>query len=1018
MKRLNKLLSLAMSLVMCAGLVVPALASTYYLEGGDITVSQGYDGGDKEQGYNVTVKQGGGIYGDRNGEVIITNSAPPYESSAPSEEGTSTQEIVETQDSGTGQDSTAPQDTKATSHTVTLKGEVSVTLKDVNIDASGTGKAAVSVGEDSNVTIELDGKNTLKGGDGHAGLEIAHRVEKVPSDTTDGETSDATDGETGDTNDGETDSKTIVHNGNVTIQDDNKDGGSLNATGGDRGAGIGGGCNGTNGTVTVNSGTVTAQGGNEAAGIGGGKAGAGGTVTINKGTVNATGGNGGAGIGGGADFNNSNSSFKEESDRSGGVININGGTVVAQGGGGNGGAGIGGGSHGDGGTITITGGDITATGGSGGAGIGSGTGSHKQDLKNGEYHKGPGCYYGGDITIGGSANVTAIGGWLSAGIGGGYCADSGNILINGGTVKAYGGNDGGIYQGGAGIGGGYEGHGNVTIQGGNVTAYAVNKATIDKDGNIQYTEGSAAAGIGSGATANNRENDSKPSLVYDENEGCWKWKDATYSEETGRWTSGSWVSAPCAKADDPSSVKWVHIKGRGEDAHYQDGTVVSITGGEVEATGGNAGGAGIGGGFGADKVEVNISGGTVTAKGGAGSFDQQLAGTSITDPTIGGAGIGSGCNSKGIKDAYSHETDVTVTITGGEVTATGGWGAAGIGSGADNKIAKSVTIGSNAKVQAFADGIKFAIDSYNRGENEVVPVTGGNILQGTFMVVSKNGSPINSKGEIGLGDYSGLYVVIYKDADPSSTNDSLKAYETPVDGFQLPEGYRSFAVTVDQKGDYLVYGSEGDFKAWFGFDTEGAQETTGVDKQTGHYNTADSSMSDNYWLYELPTPATIVPDPVDDPDPSETTTIPTPPNETPGTTPDDDPPTTDIPEEETPTTEPDPEPAPEEEIPDEEPPLVDIPDEEPPVEEEIPDEEPPLVDVPKEEPPVVEIPDEQPPLVTIDDPVPVTEIPEEDVPLANVPQTGDYSLAWYAAALVSAFGLAVLTLRKREDEEV
>lgn len=217
MKRLNKLLSLAMSLVMCAGLVVPALASTYYLKDGDITVSQGYDGGDKEQGYNVTVKQGGGIYGDRNGEVIITNSAPPDESSAPSEEGTSTQEIVETQDSGTGQDSTAPQDTTATSHTVTLEGEVSVTLKDVNIDASGTDKAAVSVGEDSNVTIELDGKNTLKGGDGHAGLEIAHRVDEVPSDTTDGETSDATDGET--------DSKTIVHNGNVTIQDDNKDGG-------------------------------------------------------------------------------------------------------------------------------------------------------------------------------------------------------------------------------------------------------------------------------------------------------------------------------------------------------------------------------------------------------------------------------------------------------------------------------------------------------------------------------------------------------------------------------------------------------------------------------------------------------------------------------------------------------------------------------------------------------------------------------------------------------------------------
>lgn len=123
----------------------------------------------------------------------------------------------------------------------------------------------------------------------------------------------------------------------------------------------------------------------------------------------------------------------------------------------------------------------------------------------------------------------------------------------------------------------------------------------------------------------------------------------------------------------------------------------------------------------------------------------------------------------------------------------------------------------------------------------------------------------------------------------------------------------------------------------------------------------------------------------------------------PGPDPDPDPEPTDIPDEEPPLVD----------IPDEETPTTDIPDEEPPLVE-IPDEEPPLVDIPDEEPPLVEIPDEEPPLV---DMPPETDIPDVDVPLADVPQTGDYSLVWCAVAVVSVLGLAVLTLKKREDEE-
>ena len=73
--------------------------------------------------------------------------------------------------------------------------------------------------------------------------------------------------------------------------------GKLEATGADYCSGIGGGNEGSCGTVTINGGVVTAMGGdNGGAGIGGGFQGNGGTVTVNGGVVTAT-GDGGAGIG-------------------------------------------------------------------------------------------------------------------------------------------------------------------------------------------------------------------------------------------------------------------------------------------------------------------------------------------------------------------------------------------------------------------------------------------------------------------------------------------------------------------------------------------------------------------------------------------------------------------------------------------------------------------------------------------------------------------------------------------------
>ena len=321
---------------------------------------------------------------------------------------------------------------------------LNLTLRDVKIDVSDTGrenhagKAALSVQGKGNVEIELDGKNELKSGYYRAGLE-----------------------------------KTSA--GTLTLKDNKEAGsGSLNAEGGALSAGIGGSYNdysANNGTknIIITGSTVTATGGDGGAGIGGGNGGAAENITITGSTVTATGGGsvlgfGGAGIGGGGDGRNSDSNGKN--------ITITGSTVTAKGG--NGSAGIGGGVAGIGEAITITGSTVTATGGIGAAGIGGGIGGS-----------------GKAITITGG-RVTATGNSGGAGIGGGERCDGENITITGSTVTATG------DRGGAGIGGGAgesnRGNGNnITITGSTVTAIS--------NGCGQRGNG-GGAGIGGGCNRN------------------------------------------------------------------------------------------------------------------------------------------------------------------------------------------------------------------------------------------------------------------------------------------------------------------------------------------------------------------------------------------------------------------------------------------------------------------------------------------------------------------------------------
>ena len=564
--------ALMAALSITVSLAAPAFAGTYYIDDGDITITKDENGQTVKQGNNAAEKIGADeeiiitthkeatttLESDLEGPAAEDSGFGPvvednYQPAAPAQP----EDAEEPKDADQPESAEEPEDADrkesadrqaqpqqaaltaaddpATStpangfwgNTITVINKVAntvlnLTLRDVKIDVSDnrtygdeTGKAALSVQGKGSVEIELDGKNELKSGYKRAGLE---------------KTSEGT----------------------LTLKDDKKKAGSLTATGGKFGAGIGGGNGGSGKNITITGGTVNAKGGLEGAGIGGGTGGSGENITINGGTVEANGGLFGAGIGGGLNGvgknitinggtveatggDNGGAGIGGGDSGSGEAITITGGTVNAKGG--LEGAGIGGGNYGSGEAITITGGTVEATGGDFGAGIGGGSWGNGEDItiKGGTVEAngglfGAGIGGGNAASIGGSGKnititggtVNAAGGSYAAGIGGGsvgaWGGDAGsgkNITINGGTVNATG------TDGGAGIGGGENGNGeDITINGGKVNASGAyggagigggvngigSKVTVSGAAQVTATatgSGPDWSGVGTGATIGN-----------------------------------------------------------------------------------------------------------------------------------------------------------------------------------------------------------------------------------------------------------------------------------------------------------------------------------------------------------------------------------------------------------------------------------------------------------------------------------------------------------------------------------
>ena len=131
------------------------------------------------------------------------------------------------------------------------------------------------------------------------------------------------------------------------------------------------------------------------------------------------------------------------------------------------------------------------------------------------------------------------------------------------------------------------------------------------------------------------------------------------------------------------------------------GTDIEITGGKVTATGGEQG-AGIGGGNGGNGSRITVSGGEVNAAG-KDNYDG------------GGAGIGGGSGGNGSN----------ITVSKGIVNATGGDYSAGIGGG-KNGSGSDITV-SGGKVKATGGSLGAGIGGGKDGSGSNIAIEGGKV---------------------------------------------------------------------------------------------------------------------------------------------------------------------------------------------------------------------------------------------------------------------------------------------------
>ena len=209
--------------------------------------------------------------------------------------------------------------------------------------------------------------------------------------------------------------------------------------------------------------------------------------------------------------------------------------------------------------------------------------------------------------------------------------------------------------------------------------------------------------------------------------------------------------------------------------NIEDAGKLEITGGTITATGG-LDGAGIGGGGSGGDADITISGGTITAIGGTDPWQRPYA--------IGGAGIGSG----------GANGNSTVTITGDAVIkeAIGGNGCSGIGGGYAGEC--DVTISGDAVIEHAEGGVQSA-------------GIGGGGWDTIGTVTIKDNAQINnstgSAGAAGIG--SGVHGDVTVTIEGNSTIDNATGGS---DGAGIGGGYASLGdVTIE--GNVTIKNAQG-----------------------------------------------------------------------------------------------------------------------------------------------------------------------------------------------------------------
>lgn len=578
------------------------------------------------------------------------------------------------------------------------------------------------------------------------------------------------------------------------------------------GAAIGGYSGHDNGSIVIHGGVIEATGYNNCAGIGSNDSRTTGPITIYGGTITATSTSNGAGIGAGRDSD-------------GGTITIYGGRITATGK--DSSAGIGGGdasgTRADNSTIEIYGGTITATGNSKGAGIGGG-----------EYGHATINIFGGTITATGGSSG-------GAGIGNGVDGAGSKVTIAGGKVNATG------SSGGSGIGNGKNKSNSLIVLGYKDSMRETIRVTASSfGGTVSLARPFAQISTGllfqEGLVADNSLL-AGGALTWWDGEG----EDVAYVNAAGE-SMGTQRSVPITAAATTWSNGWYAVNGNVSinsrvqvvgtvNLILRDGCSLNATKGIslpegshliIWAQSGGTGSltatsdqkyyAGIGGyikngdNMATTYGSLTINGGKISATGGEGA-----------------AGIGTSYGKSG-----------TLTIIGGEVIATGGQYASGIGAGIDPNEGTVYThyecyLGSTN----FYGGKTTVYSGKDHSGNVLKPIGAGCALTGSgdsfflddgMKVLHANLSQSYGKGYWSISsvwygdnwvivepkiDGSVVYTITVENADEHGTVSASTAMAhagaTITVGNERDTGYELGAITVTDRNGQAVTVSNGAF---------------------------------------------------------------------------------------------------------------------------------------------------------------------------------------------------------------